>query len=48
MADCAFVLSALPARVVADHGERERLVDLAFPLREAALYLRWRELGGER
>lgn len=48
VADCAFVLSALPACLVDDHGERERLVDLAFPLREAALYLRWRELGGER
>ncbi len=47
-ADCAFVLSALPAHLVADHGERERLADLAFPLREAALFLRWRELTGER
>lgn len=45
-ADCAFVLSALPTRLVADHDERERLADLAFPLREAALFLRWRELAG--
>lgn len=47
-ADCAFVLSALPASAVARHDERGRLVDLAFPIREAALLLCWREIAGGR
>ena len=47
-ADCAFVLSALPASAVARHDERGRLVGLAFPIREAALLLRCREIAGER
>jgi len=46
--DCAFVLSALPASAVARHDERGRPVDLAFPIREAALLLRWRGSAGER
>lgn len=47
-ADRAFVLSALPTRLVADHDERERLAGLEGPLRKAALFLRWRELAGGR
>ena len=33
---------------IARHDERGRLVDLAFPIREAALLLRRRESAGER
>ncbi len=46
--DSAFVLSGLPASAIARHDERGRLVDLTFPIREAALLLRRREGAGER
>jgi hypothetical protein len=48
LADCAFVASALPVGLVARLDEAERLAALIFPIREAALLLRWRELTGGR
>ena len=47
-ADCAFVASAFPAGLLARLDDAERLVALIFPVREAALLLRWRELTGGR
>jgi hypothetical protein len=45
-ADSAFVASAFPVGLLARLDDAERLVGLIFPIREAALLLRWRELTG--